>query len=387
MRKILILAANPSNTARLRLNEEVRDIQEGLRRSLHRDEFELAQRWAVRPLDLQRAMLDERPQIVHFSGHGEGEEGLAFEDNFGNAQLVSSEALSILFELFSDQVECIVLNGCYSQKQAAVIVEHIDYVIGMSQAIKDTAAIDFAVGFYDALGAGRHYEFAHRLACAAIRLNLTVSSAPQSSRKLTPIDGPSAPAQDNLIPVLLKRPGLPEYDSSSDSATGLDSQSESQQTNSLLEPNLADIERAGQDRLRILDRQIAEEENKLRATAPENLQEALEWLKNNQSLLPHDAFKYALAKAPDVLGELSEDEKEDFQWDLEKYIESIYFATLSGSFYLLDEPVIGPSISSPEAYQMAFTFIKKKVPGRLGEEALNAIAERLDYLLERLFIA
>jgi hypothetical protein len=43
-----------------------------------------------------------------------------------------------------------VLNACYSEIQANAIVQHIDYVIGMSQAIGDTAAIKFAMGFYDA---------------------------------------------------------------------------------------------------------------------------------------------------------------------------------------------------------------------------------------------
>ena len=74
-RKLLILAANPKSSTRLRLDEEVRDISEGLKRARHRDDFEIAQRWAVRPRDFQRAMLEETPQMVHFSGHGEGEAG------------------------------------------------------------------------------------------------------------------------------------------------------------------------------------------------------------------------------------------------------------------------------------------------------------------------
>jgi len=40
----------------------------------------------------------------------------------------------------------------------------------MSKAIGDRAAIEFAVGFYDALGAGKPVEFAYKLGCAAIRL-------------------------------------------------------------------------------------------------------------------------------------------------------------------------------------------------------------------------
>ncbi len=167
---ILFLAANPKDTTRLRLDQELRDIAEGLQRAQKRDQFQLEQRLAVRPRDIQRAMLDIGPQIIHFSGHGTGEEGLVFEDEIGNTKLVDGEALAGLFELFADQIRCVVLNGCYSELQAKAIVNHIDYVIGINQAMDDRAAIEFAVGFYDAIGAGRSIEFAHKLGCAAIRL-------------------------------------------------------------------------------------------------------------------------------------------------------------------------------------------------------------------------
>jgi hypothetical protein len=170
VRKILILAANPKGTIQLRLDQEVRDIAEGLRRSQRRDQFVLEQQWAVRPRDIQRAMLDINPQIIHFSGHGMGAEGLVFEDEAGKAQLVSGEALAGLFKLFASQVECVVLNGCYSDVQAGAIAQHVPYVVGMSQAIGDRAALEFAVGFYDALGAGREVEFAYEMGCCAIRL-------------------------------------------------------------------------------------------------------------------------------------------------------------------------------------------------------------------------
>jgi len=170
VRKILILAANPKDTVQLRLDQEVRDIAEGLRRSQRRDQFTLEQQWAVRPRDIQRAMLDINPQIIHFSGHGLGEEGLVFEDEVGKSKLVNGEALAGLFKLFANQVECVVLNGCYSDVQAEAIARHIPYVVGMTQAIGDRAALEFAVGFYDALGAGRDVEFAYEMGCSAIRL-------------------------------------------------------------------------------------------------------------------------------------------------------------------------------------------------------------------------
>jgi Effector-associated domain 1/TIR domain/CHAT domain len=182
---ILFLASNPKDTAPLKLDQELRDIGEGLQRAQHRDRFNLEQRLAVRPRDIRLAMLDLRPQIIHFSGHGAGEAGLVFEDEIGNSQLVDGDALAALFELFADQLNCVILNGCYSEVQAQAIAQHIPYVIGMNKAISDKAAITFAVGFYDALGAGRNVEFAFKLGCAAIRMEGIA---------------------EHLTPVLIKKP-------------------------------------------------------------------------------------------------------------------------------------------------------------------------------------
>ena len=166
-----MLASSPSNEARLRLDKEVREIDEGLRRSQHREKFTLQQRWAVRPDDLRRALLDFNPQIVHFCGHGEGEDGLVLENDEGFAQLVQTQALANLFKRFATRgLECVVLNACYSEVQANAIAQYIDYVVGMNSAIKDNTAIKFAVGFYDELGAGWSYQDAYHGGCNAIAL-------------------------------------------------------------------------------------------------------------------------------------------------------------------------------------------------------------------------
>ncbi len=169
-RKILILAANPKATTPLRLDEEVREINSVLQRAKKREQFDLRQLWAVRIRDISHALVDEKPQIVHFSGHGAGDEGLVLENETGQVQFVNAEALAGLFELFANRIECVILNACYSEVQAEAIFKHIPYVIGMNKALGDRAAIEFAVGFYDALGAGESIEFAYKLGCKAIQL-------------------------------------------------------------------------------------------------------------------------------------------------------------------------------------------------------------------------
>ncbi len=45
----------------------------------------------------------------------------------------------------------VILHNCHSQGQVEASAQHIPSVIGLSQAIGDRAAIELAVGFYDAL--------------------------------------------------------------------------------------------------------------------------------------------------------------------------------------------------------------------------------------------
>lgn len=167
---ILFLAADPTNASRLRLGEELREVQEKLQLAKLRDQFRLEQRMSARPADISQALLDVQPQIVHFSGHGTATGALCFENQIGEIHPIEPDALAALFEQFADQVSCVLLNACYSEIQSRAISAHIDYVIGMDQAIGDKAAIAFAIGFYQALGAGRTIEDAYKLGCVQIRL-------------------------------------------------------------------------------------------------------------------------------------------------------------------------------------------------------------------------
>lgn len=192
--KILFLAANPSDTAQLRLAEESRSIDQAMRQAEYRDRFELAQAHAVRVADLQGLLLRYQPHIVHFSGHGstaqeipsgsasrhwvalnssgQAEAGgaIILEDNNGHSHPVSARALSTVFSLLKDNIRCVVLNACYSEVQAQAIAQHIDCVIGMSVAISDRAAISFATAFYQALGFGKDIKTAFELGRAQIDL-------------------------------------------------------------------------------------------------------------------------------------------------------------------------------------------------------------------------
>lgn len=173
---ILFLASNPKNSIPLRLDEEVRKIEEGLKRSKKRDSFTLIQKWALQIPDLRRALLDETPTYIHFSGHGTQDGEIVLEDTIGLSKNIAAKAVGNLFGLFKGNIKCIILNACYSQLQAIEISKHIPFVIGMSNAIPNEVAIEFSEAFYDAIADGRDIEFAFNLAVASIELHELDSS-------------------------------------------------------------------------------------------------------------------------------------------------------------------------------------------------------------------
>jgi hypothetical protein len=151
--RILLLAANPLDTFRLALDEEVRQITERLQLSRDGTEFELVTCFAVRPADLLQHLNQHRPHIVHFSGHGMpgGEILLSGGDGYGRQ--VCADALADLFRAVGG-IRVVVLNACHSAA-AEAIGRHVDYLVGMSAPVSDLGAAVFAAGFYSALGHGR----------------------------------------------------------------------------------------------------------------------------------------------------------------------------------------------------------------------------------------
>jgi non-canonical purine NTP pyrophosphatase (RdgB/HAM1 family) len=178
--KILFLAANPRDSIPLRLDEEMRAIDQVLRQSEYRDRFEVRQHWAIRTTDLQSFFLRYKPHIVHFSGHGSAKSEIILEDNTGKSHPVSPRAMSNLFSVLKDNIKCVVLNACYSESQAQAVAKHIDCVVGMSKAIGDRSAIAFAASFYQALAYGRDMKTAFDLGCLQIDMeNLNEQDIPK----------------------------------------------------------------------------------------------------------------------------------------------------------------------------------------------------------------
>ena len=168
--KVLFLSANPVATPKLQLDEEIRQIGIKLRAAEYRDAFDFVPRFAARPDDLLQALLEHKPEIVHFSGHGSAAQQLIFVDDQGNEKPVTKEALVHLFRTLKDNIRLVLLNACSTRPQAEAIAETIDCTIGMRKPIGDEAGIVFAASFYRALGFGRSVKEAFELGKAALLL-------------------------------------------------------------------------------------------------------------------------------------------------------------------------------------------------------------------------
>lgn len=161
--KILFLSAEPLDTVRLRLAQEFRDIEQKLRAAPKGRSFNLVSQWAVRPRDLMETLMRHRPTVVHFSGHAEGGK-LILENEKGKTQTIEGKHLTALFAGFTDTLRLVVLNACFTSAGFDDLAEVIDYTVGTTSAVSDSAAIRFSGCFYQALAFGKSVKAAYELA-------------------------------------------------------------------------------------------------------------------------------------------------------------------------------------------------------------------------------
>lgn len=174
MRKVpvVFLSADPlsapplGHKARLGLDEDLRGILETVRAAKYRDVLEFDVRPAARIEDVAQALLETKPQIVHFSGHGKNEGIMLVGRDSCTPHWVSANSLTELFTAFRDDICVVVLSACSTRSQAEAIAEVVGCAIGTPAAIADEAAIAFNAEFYRAIAFGQSVKGAYEKACA-----------------------------------------------------------------------------------------------------------------------------------------------------------------------------------------------------------------------------
>lgn len=174
--KVLFFAADPLSMAtavkgpRLLLDVEVEQIRKRVGASVFGNMLAFDWRLAARTRDLQQALEETRPQIVHFSGHG-GSRGLVVAGADGRTpRHVDAAMLRELFHKDARSIRLVVLTACESLPQAEAIKEVVGCAIGTRDKISDEASIIFNAKFYSAIATGRSVQDAFERARTALRL-------------------------------------------------------------------------------------------------------------------------------------------------------------------------------------------------------------------------
>ena len=168
--RILFFSSNPVGKGQLSIGREIRQIEASLARARLRDRFQFIPAMATRPKDLMQRILEVNPEFVHFSGHGTPN-GIHMLNEMDQSVPVPMTGLANVFQLFQGAIGCVLLNACYSQKQAEQIREFIPHVIGTSTKVGDDTAIQFSSLFYNAVGEGNDIPFAFEYAKLGIHLD------------------------------------------------------------------------------------------------------------------------------------------------------------------------------------------------------------------------
>jgi hypothetical protein len=177
---ILYLTASPRDMDPLRSDLEMRKVQEKLQLGRDRDAYRLEYRGASRLDDMSQALFDYEPRVVHFSGHGDIAGGLYVENEMGFSTLTNPDGLAKMFGQHRDTIQCVIVNACHSARLAEAMARHIDYAIGMRWEVGDASAIQFSVGFYQALFAGWSVPDAFERGCAMVESNSATEADSQT---------------------------------------------------------------------------------------------------------------------------------------------------------------------------------------------------------------
>jgi hypothetical protein len=156
--KILFLAANPTDQAPLRTDDERRRLDVEIITSGRSGLVKLAYEPGIRREELIEALRKHRPDIVHFAGHGSDKDAIVLEASDGTSRAMDTKSVAELFRLQGKTVKLVLLNACYSRAQAKAIVEYVPVAIGMNQAIPDEMALSFASTFYQGLVQGESIQ-------------------------------------------------------------------------------------------------------------------------------------------------------------------------------------------------------------------------------------
>lgn len=153
----------------IHLDEEIREIQDAIHKAVVSQQISVHQRWAARPKELVSGLLDERPDIVHITGHG-GDGYIFLQNKYEIPLAVEKKNLLNLFKKDAFSPKVLILNSCLSKSTAKALSAVIPVCIGTSGKINPWSAKLFSGYFYRAIANGCSIKDAFDAAIAGLKL-------------------------------------------------------------------------------------------------------------------------------------------------------------------------------------------------------------------------
>src|SRR5215831_14244218 len=153
MASVLFVASN-ATAIRFDFAAELERLQAARERAS--GNFTLTARWSVSADELHRLLEEQEPDVLHLLSPGVNptNHGLML-DRLGKVEYVSPADFAKIFNLPQTKSPAlVVLNTCHSLKHTEAIAPFVETIIAMKGLIYDSAAIEFATEFYDALAFG-----------------------------------------------------------------------------------------------------------------------------------------------------------------------------------------------------------------------------------------
>lgn len=142
---ILFVASKPIDVGFIRFNQEYQKICDIIEKH-DNCQYKIFTQLALKKEDLQNLLEKYKPNILHFSGHGDVK-GLVMETRNERTTYADSIYFDNLLQSYS--LEGIYFNACYSGKIIDKInKDYYNYGIGNNDVLNDFLAIDFSENFY-----------------------------------------------------------------------------------------------------------------------------------------------------------------------------------------------------------------------------------------------
>lgn len=190
--KILYLTSSPDKRDQLRVDLEVRKVQDHIRGSIYRDSIEILVRPAADTDAIIEGLNDHRPQIIHFSGHGSND-GIELDDGrvaAASYRRLSYDLLARAIAATDSPPSVVVLNSCESSGARRHLLDVAPILVTMRTSISDLSATAFAPKFYAALASGQSVKSAFEQGKLAVAIvSLTEKDTPELH--CTPSKNPS----------------------------------------------------------------------------------------------------------------------------------------------------------------------------------------------------